>query len=213
MSLVVESAIPEESSADREYRLATGEFRDQPGSTERSFALVRAVQRGDTEAFGTLYAWHYDDVRCYLQRLLGDRDVAEDFASETFVRALASIDRFGYAGSGFPAWLTTIARNVAVDFLRSRRSREVCLDPLPEPPESGGAEREAIYSLGAAHVRSGVERLPANQRECVRLRFLQGRTVAETAETLGRSPAAIRQLQRRAIRGLANLLDAEWLRS
>lgn len=213
MSLAVEPTAPGGSSGEHELRSAAGEFRASPRSDQHSFVLVRAVQRGDIEAFGTLYAWYHEDVRCYLQRLLGDRDAAEDFASETFVRALASIDRFGYAGSGFPAWLTTIARNAAVDFLRSRRSREVCLDPLPEPVGGAGVERDAIDLLGALHVRNGVGRLPADQRDCVRLRFLQSRTVAETADALGRSPAAVRQLQRRAIRNLANLLDAEWLRS
>lgn len=185
------------------------------GATTRSIRtqieLVRSVQCGDTQAFGELYKRHRNDIRRYLNRMLGDSEIAEDITSETFLRAFCSIDRFNHHGSGLLAWLTTIARHVAIDFLRAARKREVCLDPLPEPAATSAVDNEVIRTFGAAHVRRGVGRLPASQRECVQLRFLQGKTVGETADAMGRSSAAVRQLQQRAVRNLANRIDPEWL--
>ena len=87
------------------------------------WALVRQAQDGDAEAFGRLYDHYVTMVHRYLLHRVGDRAQAEDFTSETFVRALRRIDSLSFQGRDVGAWLVTIARNIVRDHVKSSRFR------------------------------------------------------------------------------------------
>ena len=178
--------------------------------------LVHAAQQGDTSAFGRLYDRYVDVVYRYVLFRLGDRDLAEDVTSETFLRALRRITSVSYQGRDVGAWFVTIARNIVLDHVKSSRFRlEVVTDEVTEPssaPYSVGAstqigpEQEAITRATRAELLRCVAELGDDQRECIILRFLQGLSVAETAQIMNRNEGAIKALQHRAVRRLAQLL-------
>jgi RNA polymerase sigma-70 factor (ECF subfamily) len=175
---------------------------------DRIAGLVALAQQGDGEAFGQVYDAYVDSVYRYLYYRVGSHALAEDLTSETFLRALRRIDSFSWQGKDIGAWFTTIARNLVADHVKSSRFKlEVpTADMLDADRADAGIEAEVLGRLQSAALLDAVRKLKPEQQECVVLRFLQGLSVAETAEVLGRSEGAVKQLQLRAVRALAKLL-------
>jgi len=82
---------------------------------ERLIALVELARTGDKEAFGLLYDHYNTSVFRFLYYRTRSTSLAEDLTSETFFRALRSMNNFRWQGKDFGAWLMTIARNLATD--------------------------------------------------------------------------------------------------
>jgi RNA polymerase sigma-70 factor, ECF subfamily len=174
-----------------------------------AWALVKAAQNGDTAAFGELFDRYYDMVfRFALVRMNGDRAQAEDIASETFVRALRRIGSVTYQGRDIGAWFVTIARNLIFDHVKSSRYRlEHATDEIVEhSPSTHGPEQQVLDGATNDELLRCVRKLNADQQECITLRFLQGLSVAETAVLMDRNEGAVKALQHRAVRRLAQLL-------
>jgi RNA polymerase sigma-70 factor (ECF subfamily) len=178
------------------------------GRDEEVWALVEAAQRGDSAAFGRLYDRYVDVVHRYAYARLGDRTLAEDVTSETFLRALRRIGTVSYRGRDVGAWFITIARNLVLDHLKSGRNRYEMTtgDPRDVDRSTDGPEPEVLALLTSEEVLRCVRQLAPDQQECVVLRFLQGLSVAETAAAMGRNTGAVKALQHRAVRRLAALL-------
>ena len=69
-----------------------------------------------------------------------------------------------------------------------------------------GPESAVLAGLTNEVLLKALTELPTEQRECLIMRFLQGLSIAETAQALGRSDGAIKQLQLRGVRNLAKLM-------
>ncbi|WP_216210737.1 sigma-70 family RNA polymerase sigma factor [Amycolatopsis aidingensis] len=188
-----------------------------PDPTAEAWELVHAAQDGDTEAFGRLYDRYVEVVFRYVLFRLGDRDLAEDVTSETFLRALRRITSVSYQGRDVGAWFVTIARNLVLDHVKSSRFRlEIITDEVIEGGSAAftgaqqrpqvGPEQQVLNRATQAELFRCIASLGEDQRECIVLRFLQGLSVAETAEIMNRNEGAIKALQHRAVRRLAQLL-------
>ena len=165
----------------------------------RLIGLVELARGGDTEAFGLLYDHYHASVYRFVYYRVGSAAVAEDLAAETFFRALRSMSTFRWQGKDFGAWLMTIARNLTADHYKAGRTR------LEYATEDMSAHDAATEGPEVA-VLDALRELPEDQQDCLVMRFLQGMSIAETAEVLGRSAGAVKQLQLRAVRNLAALL-------
>jgi len=182
-------------------------------AAEEPWDLVRAAQSGDSDAFGALYDRYVAVVYRYVLFRVGDRTLAEDVTSETFLRALRSIGSISYQGRDVGAWFVTIARNIVFDHVKSSRYRlEVTTaEPADSREVTSGPEQEVLTGAANAELLRCVSQLGDDQRECITLRFIQGLSVAETAAKMGRNEGAVKALQHRAVRRLAQLLP-NWLR-
>jgi RNA polymerase sigma-70 factor, ECF subfamily len=188
----------------------------QAGAHEPVWRLVYAAQMGDALAFGELYDRYVDAVYRYVLFRVDDRAVAEDLTSETFARALRRISSVSYQGRDVGAWFMTIARNLVLDHVKSSRyRREVITADVGDTPGrpagvaagvTSSPENEVIAAATNAELMRCVAKLNPDQRECIMLRFMQGLSVAETADLMGRKENAIKALQHRAVRRLAQLL-------
>jgi RNA polymerase sigma-70 factor, ECF subfamily len=175
-------------------------------SSDPDLADVRAAQR-DRAAFGALYRRYVDRVYGYCFYLLGDHHDAEDATERTFTAALAAVDGFRDEGATFRAWLFRIAHNQLANALRSRdRQRAASLEVVAEP--RANADPAGILSLAeeARSLRRALDQLPVDRRQVVVLRFVDGLSAREIGAVLGRSEGAIRVLQHRALRQLAEML-------
>lgn len=174
----------------------------------RLTALVDLARRGDAEAFGALYDHYNAAVYRFVYYRVSTSALAEDLVSETFLRALRSMATFQWQGKEFGAWLMTIARNLIADHYKSGRTRlETATDDFSgHEGVTDGPEDEVLAGLTNEALRKALTRLPAEQQECLVLRFLNGSSIAETAAALGRSEGAVKQLQMRAVRNLAKLV-------
>jgi RNA polymerase sigma-70 factor, ECF subfamily len=174
--------------------------------------LVERAQNGDTEAFGLIYDRYMDTVFRFIYFRVGNRQLAEDLTSDTFLRALKRIGSFTWQGRDLGAWLVTIARNLVADHFKSGRYRlEVTTgDVLDAEREDrgieGSPESAVVDHITNVTLLTAVKQLNPEQQECIVLRFLQGFSVAETAQAMGKNEGAIKALQYRAVRALARLL-------
>ncbi len=177
----------------------------QPGVV---WSLVQRVQDGDAEAFGQIYDEYIDVVFRYVYFRVHDRYLAEDFASETFTRALRRIDSVSFQGRDVGAWLITIARNIIRDHVKSSRYKlEVTSADMRDADRAtDGPEDSVLNGLTHAVLLSYVKRLSPEQQECIALRFLHGFSVSETAMAMDRNEGAIKALQHRAVRRLGKIL-------
>jgi RNA polymerase sigma-70 factor (ECF subfamily) len=184
---------------------------DLAADHEQTWQLVRRAQDGDGDAFGELYDRYVDTVYRFIYFRVNDRALAEDFTSETFLRALRRIGSVNYQGRDIGAWFMTIARNIVFDHTKSARHRlEVTTDETPERDDHRpGPEDVVLQQLTSERLMQAVAQLGDEQRECVVLRFVQGFSVSETAEVMGKNAGAIKALQHRAIRKLAELVGGE----
>ena len=181
------------------------------GESAITLALVQRAQGGDAEAFGELYDRYVDVVYRYIYYRVGTQQLAEDLTSETFLRALRRISSFTWQGRDVGAWFVTIARNLIADHYKSGRYRlEMTTEDMTAVSESRDAadspESSVLESMQNKVLLEAVKQLNAEQQECIVLRFLQGLSVAETAEAMGKNDGAIKALQYRAIRSLGRLL-------
>ena len=174
----------------------------------RLIALVELARKGDTEAFGLLYDHYQGSVYRFLYYRVGSQALAEDLTSETFFRALRSMSSFRWQGKDFGAWLMTIARNLTTDHYKAGRTRlEMATEDMsPHDSATEGPENAVLASLTNEALLEALRKLPAEQQECLIMRFLQGLSIAETAQVLGRSDGAVKQLQLRGVRNLAKLM-------
>ena len=177
---------------------------------ERLIALVELARGGDKEAFGLLYDHYHVSVYRFLYYRTRSQTLAEDLTSETFFRALRSMNNFRWQGRDFGAWLMTIARNLTTDHYKAGRTRlELTTEDMtPHDDATDGPEEAVLASLTNEALLAALSELPTEQRECLIMRFLQGMSIAETAQALNRSDGAVKQLQLRGVRNLAKLLPA-----
>jgi RNA polymerase sigma-70 factor (ECF subfamily) len=176
------------------------------------WVLVERAQAGDAEAFGQIYDRYLDTVFRFIYFRVGNRQLAEDLTSDTFLRALKRIGSFTWQGRDPGAWLVTIARNLVADHFKSGRYRlEVTTgdvldaDREDRGPE-GSPESAVVDHITNVALLTAVKQLNPEQQECIVLRFLHGFSVAETAQAMGKNEGAIKALQYRAVRALARLL-------
>ncbi|MFY1634396.1 ECF subfamily RNA polymerase sigma factor, BldN family [Solwaraspora sp. WMMB335] len=209
------AVLPVVPDQDRRRGAPPGNYPDRPDESDPArevWALVERAQAGDTEAFGLIYDRYLDTVFRFIYFRVGNRQLAEDLTSDTFLRALKRIGSFTWQGRDPGAWLVTIARNLVADHFKSGRYRlEVTtgdvLDAEREDrgPE-GSPEAAVVDHITNVALLTAVKQLNPEQQECIVLRFLQGFSVAETARAMGKNEGAIKALQYRAVRALARLL-------
>lgn len=180
------------------------------GDAAVTLALVHRAQAGDAEAFGELYDRYVDLVYRYVYYRVGSAQLAEDLTSETFLRALRRLSSFTWQGRDVGAWFVTIARNLIADHYKSSRYKlEMTTDDVAEsgaPLTQEGPENAVLEAMQNKVLLEAVKKLNPEQQECIVLRFLQGLSVAETAQAMGKNDGAIKALQYRAIRSLGRLL-------
>lgn len=179
--------------------------------------LVARVKTGDQAAFDAIMQRYKRPILNFVYRMTGDADEAQDVAQDVFVRAYHGIMKPGFrAGAGmFSTWLFQIARNAALDRLRSRRRRPVTsLDKLAdsgyEPAQAGKtpAEQLDISDLGRG-IAGAIGDLPEDQRTALVLFEYEGFSQARIAEIMRCSVKSVDARLYRARRTLRRRLK-EW---
>jgi RNA polymerase sigma-70 factor, ECF subfamily len=161
--------------------------------------VVSSVPASDQGArLLALYDRALPQVYGYLQPRVGDRTIAEDLTAETFLAAVQAIHKRSVPDLTV-AWLITVARNKLVDHWRKQereeRSLRVASDGTGDIVEDDTDQR---FERMRAH--DVLAELGAHQRAALTLRYLDGLSVREVAEQLGRTEHATETLLVRARR-------------
>ncbi|HKG27362.1 MAG TPA: sigma-70 family RNA polymerase sigma factor [Thermomicrobiales bacterium] len=170
--------------------------------TDADDAELAARAVADRAAFGVLYDRYASPVYRFCFRRLGERAAAEDATSATFLRAIEALP--GFRGGSFRAWLFAIAHSVVVN--GRRRRTESALDETYEVVDpSMSPEDAAIAADGRRQIVELLAAIPEDQRRVIELR-LAGLSGNEIAESIGKSVAAVKMLQHRAMQRLRRVL-------
>lgn len=165
---------------------------------------------GDRPALEDLVRRQWPRVHRILAAETGSTVEADDLTQEAFARVLPRLRAFAAEGA-MAAYLDTVARNLVRD--RYRRRRFLADAPVDDRPTSApGPEAEVLTGLDGESVRAALRRLPADYRTVLRLRLEEGLSSQDVALAMGRSGAAVRQLQHRALVALRRELDGTDLR-
>lgn len=153
-------------------------------------ALLNNYLSGDRAAISQLIDRHTHRVRDYIRMMVKDNDVADDILQETFIKAVRVIDEGRYADTGkFLSWILRIAHNQVIDHFRSQKNAKTVSESDAGYNMLGTlrfAERTVedamISSQIEEDVRRLIERLPAEQREVVMMRYYSGLSFQEIAD-------------------------------
>ncbi len=173
--------------------------------------MRQSTDLDSAEALHTLYSRHGAGIRRYLARMVGVAD-AEDLVQDVFERAQRAVPADD-AEQHPSAWLYRIARNAALDQLRSRRVRERKDVVAALRDGTAGCEPRPDIDLAREQMRACildlVERLAPSHRAVVLLSELRGLSDKETADSLGISLGAAKIRLHRARHALRDLMECE----
>jgi RNA polymerase sigma factor (sigma-70 family) len=173
---------------------------------------LEAARTGEEWALEALYRRLAPAVLRYL-RMQGATE-PEDLTSEVFVGMVRNLQTFRGDERGFRAWVFSIAHRRLLDQRRAAGRREEPIDPAAFSGPLSGAmvgdvEAEALGRLGTERAVRALASLTHDQRAVVLLRVLADLSVAEVARLLGKTPGAVKTLQRRALSALAPQIEPE----
>jgi len=176
--------------------------------TDPDAALVTAVQEGDATALSVLYRRHVDLVFRYIRKRVPTTEVAEDVTSETFLAIITGLRTFrGF--SRFRTWMFGIARRRVVEYWRRHYevpeyAIDLVLELVGVPPADSEPDPEPSMQSNIDCARVLAE-LPERDRRVLECRFLERKSVHETAQELSLSEGNVKVIQHRAIRRAADI--------
>jgi RNA polymerase sigma-70 factor (ECF subfamily) len=164
---------------------------------------------------GAEWAWTgiYRDLSPVVLGYLRARRASEpeDLLGEVFLQVVRDLPRFDGDEREFRAWVFVIAHHRLVD--EGRRGARRPVDLEPDGPAIASVtedvETQVIESTAADGVRRMIDRLPPDQRDVLLLRVLGDLTVKEVARAVGKSPGAVKALQRRGLATIKRTLEKE----
>jgi RNA polymerase sigma-70 factor (ECF subfamily) len=173
--------------------------------------IERAQQWTDPTAFDDLYLLYADRIFRFLVARLGDAEVAEEVTAQVFLRLIEKIDQYKIAlkdnAAIFSAWLYRMAYNKMVDVLRKQKHHQQVSIQHAEMVSHNQTMSEMVENqIEFEQVMEKLQLLNDQQRQVLLLRFVEGLSIAETAQVMDKSEGAIKALQHRSLETLRRYL-------
>lgn len=170
--------------------------------------LLAQARQGQQDAIMQIYESYFPPIFQFIRLRVGERALAEDLASEVFVKLVDTLQRSTAPRHSLRGWLFRVARNEIHDhYGKSSQLPTTTLDEwLPAAPDND-PEVQFMRSVSVERVRRAIRMLAADQQEVLLLRFGQMLSLQETADIMGKSTNAVKSLQFRAINTLRSILQ------
>jgi RNA polymerase sigma factor (sigma-70 family) len=176
---------------------------DDTADSERALltAALQLVAHGDRSAFHEVYQRTCAKLLGICLRISRDREEAEDVLQEVYVSVWQKAAQFDPARSSPITWLAAMARNRAIDRLRtSGRSSNTSIDAIDEPADERPGALEQMVDAEAEHnIATCIEELPRGDAVLVRTAFFEQTTYAELAERASLPLGTVKSRIRRAL--------------
>jgi RNA polymerase sigma-70 factor (ECF subfamily) len=162
---------------------------------------------GDRAAFRALYDGTAAKLYGVTLRILGGRAEAEEALQEAYVKIWTNAGRYQPGRGAAAAWMVAIARNQAIDALRSRRAPSASLDAAAEIAEPGpGPEAAALAADDRRRLETCLGALPADRAAAVRAAYMEGHSYEDLARRHAVPLNTMRTWLRRALISLRECL-------
>ena len=181
--------------------------------------IVALAKEGREAAYRELIRRYERPVFSLILRMVRDRQLAEDLAQETFIKALNAIASYRPEFK-FSSWIFKIANNAAIDQLRRREVDTLSIDGAPNATSAEDIEATALQvgdrgesplaelearELGS-HIEQAIARLRPEYRSCIMLRHVEGMAYEEIAQLLDLPLGTVKTYIHRARHELRDML-------
>ena len=179
---------------------------------ENDRGLAERLKRREPQAMTELYDRYGRLAYSLTYRIVRDVGMAEDLVQETFLRVWNRTQGFDVERGALGPWLLAVARNCAIDYLRSssgRMSRSaVEMQEAEHPSSFTNFDAEVLSAERVRHVRSALDKLNENQRHVIELAYFEGLSQTEMAERMGQPLGTVKTWVRTALKNLREELGA-----
>jgi RNA polymerase sigma-70 factor, ECF subfamily len=173
-------------------------------------ALLDRLKRRDPQALAQLYDLYGRMAYSLVLRVVRDKGVAEDLVQETFLRVWNRVHSVDSEKGSLGAWLLAIARNRALDYLRSTagrdRSSAVEFDETDHASLYGEMESSVLMSDQLRRVKAALEKMAPNYRTVMELAYFEGLSQSEMSAKMGQPLGTIKTWVRTALQSLRDEL-------
>jgi RNA polymerase sigma-70 factor, ECF subfamily len=173
--------------------------------------LARRLKARDADVIGELYDRYGRLVYTVILRIVRDHAVAEDLVQESFLRVWSRAQGFDADRGALGPWILTVARNQALDYIRSVQGRVwkgmVSADS-DHPRVFKDWEGDLLEGVQLEQVRSALSRLNENQRTVIELAYFEGLSHSEMAERIHQPLGTVKTWIRTALKTLRDELTA-----
>jgi RNA polymerase sigma-70 factor (ECF subfamily) len=171
-------------------------------------SLVEMAQNGDTDAFAKIYDELVKPVYRYIYYRVAE-DIAEDLTEEAFFKVWQNLSKYKKGKFPFSSWVFRIAHNLVIDHYRKNHQTEEIDEGLADTETNNNPDHQTNVKLTNVRLRKVIRRLPDNYQQVVVLKYINELDNKEIAESIGKSEAAVRIIQFRALEKLRTLLSEE----
>lgn len=146
---------------------------------------MRRIQKGDKSGLKEIYEAYVSYIYAVILGVVKNKENAEDLTAEFFIKLWQMADQYK-AGSGHKTWLTVIARNMSIDFMR-KAGREQLTEEVPETSDTVSGANPSMENevVGRMNFRETVDKLPEIERQILTMKLAGQMTFKEIAEILG----------------------------
>ncbi len=168
--------------------------------------LAARLQRREPAALAELYDRYGKLAYSLIYRVVRDTGVAEDLVQETFLRVWNRAQGFDAERGALGPWLLAVARNCAIDYVRSSGGKmargAMELECAEQPAVFVNFEADLLSQDRARRVRAALGKLNENQRHVIELAYFEGLSQSEMAERMGQPLGTVKTWVRTALKNL-----------
>lgn len=175
-------------------------------SSEGDENLARRLQNREPDAMAELYDRFGRLAYSVVLAIVRDATAAEDLVQETFLRVWNRVQIFEPGRGALGPWVIAIARNRAIDHVRSlqaKAERNVFeVESCEHPSLFVDMERDLLNTDHARVIRKALSKLDSNQRKVIELAYYEGLSQTEMAERMGQPLGTVKTWVRTALKNL-----------
>lgn len=177
--------------------------------TSKERKLLQKAQNLDSEALGAIYDEYSDQLFAYAVRRVGNAQQAEDFVAETFQRFLSALESGGGPEDHLQAYLYRITHNLITDHYRRSPPPPLELDEDRYSEDLNQPANILAEEMKAEQVRKALQHLTPGQQQVIVLRYVEGFSNQDIAETMNKTVGAVKSQHHRALASLERILADE----
>jgi RNA polymerase sigma-70 factor (ECF subfamily) len=169
--------------------------------------IVARAQQGDEGALTLLYEQYVDSIYDYIYYRVGSTESAQDLTSEVFLRMVRGLRDYRDRGLPFKAWLYRIAANQIADYYRHKNKHPIL--PIHDYYKSDDPNpfEQLVEDQEQLDLQLALKTLPASYQDLLILHFVEDLPYPEIVKIMNKSAAALRAMQYRALKSLAQQLQ------
>ena len=180
-------------------------------SSENDAQLVERVKRHEPQAMADMYDRYGRVTYSLILRIVRNTGAAEDLVQETFLRVWNRVHAFDAKRGALGAWILAVARNRAIDYVRSVEGRMTQsaseFDELENPGAFADFEQNILNIDRVRLVRDALNKLNPNQREVIEMAYYEGLSQSEMAERMKQPLGTVKTWARSALKLLRDQLE------